>query len=184
MANSLELLPLKASDPRNAQAAMSRFAGKLAFQDVMQRYQGGSAKRVSVLGTGSAGMGAALAAKELGLPVQMFGRREQYRELVESYGIQYHVLPDKNQSTFINGYLSLHNLSLILSINQVKPLLILSCCLTLMGLSALYGRLIASKNLFWANNKYTGSSMLIISRTLVMLFLSFSHPLKQVSYSF
>ena len=102
---SLELLPLAGNDPRSAQAAMSRFAGRLAFQDAHARYQGSWLKRVSVFGTGPAGMSAALAAKELELPVQLFGRREAYRQKVEALGIRYQLLPSEFTLDFVRAHL-------------------------------------------------------------------------------
>lgn len=48
--------------------------------------------------------------QKLELPVQMIGRREDYQELIESYGIQYYVLPEKNQTAFLNNYLSLETI--------------------------------------------------------------------------
>jgi NAD(P) transhydrogenase subunit alpha len=102
----LELLDLTADDPKNAQAAMSRFAGALALQDALQRYKGSLAKRVTILGTGPAGLSAAFAARDLGLSTQLFGRQERHRQAVESAGIIYHILPSTEQSSFIRQYLS------------------------------------------------------------------------------
>jgi NAD/NADP transhydrogenase alpha subunit len=102
---SLELLPLSADDPKNAQAAMSHMAGRLALQDAVNRYQGPLVKKVSVIGTGPAGLAAAFAAKELHLSVQLFGRKEQFRQLIEAAGIKYIVLPEHEPREFLGQYL-------------------------------------------------------------------------------
>ncbi len=103
---SLELLPLHADDPRNAQAAMSHFAGGLALQDALNHYQGFHPKKVTVIGTGPAGMGAALTARDLQLPTQLFGRREEIRKIAEKAGIIYYVLPENSSRDFLRQYLS------------------------------------------------------------------------------
>ena len=103
---SLELLDLTSDDPRNAQAAMSRFAGKLALQDALQRYQAALPKKVTVLGTGPAGLGAAFMARELNLPLQLFGRQERHRQSVEAAGIVYRILPATGKIEFIRKYLN------------------------------------------------------------------------------
>lgn len=102
---SLELLNIPADDERNAQSAMSRFAGKLALQDAVKRYKGSHPKRVSVFGTGPAGKSAALSAKAMHLPTQVFGRQEKYRKIFEDNGITYFVLPIKHQKKFIQNHL-------------------------------------------------------------------------------
>ncbi len=123
---SLELLHLKANDPRNAQAAMSRFAGRLALKDALARYQGKLPKRVSILGTGPAGLGAVYAACELQLPVQLFGRQERYRNEIEKQGIHYIVLPEKEQPAFIAQRLSHETLIIaaVRNIGEKPPILI------------------------------------------------------------
>lgn len=103
---ALELLQLASDDSRNAQAAMSRFAGELALYDALKHYQGSYPKKVLVIGAGPAGLSAAMAAKKLELPVQLFGRKEHYRKQVENAGIIYHVLPTENQRDFIRSYLA------------------------------------------------------------------------------
>ena len=102
---SLELLPLAANDPKNAQAAMSHIAGRLALKDAINRYQGSHAKNVTVIGTGPAGLAAAFAAKELHLHVQLFGRKEQFRQLAEEAEIDYYVLPEYEPREFLRQYL-------------------------------------------------------------------------------
>ena len=123
---SLELLHLSANDPKNAQAAMSRFAGRLALEDALKRYSGMLPRKVSIFGTGPAGLGAAYYAKGLSLSVQLFGRQERYREAIEKAGIAYLLLPEAGQSTFIRSHL--HDQTIILtavrSIGNKSPLLI------------------------------------------------------------
>lgn len=103
---ALELLHLTSDDPRNAQAAMSRFAGELALHDALKHYKGSLPKKVMVIGTGPAGLSAAITASKLQLPIQLFGRKEHYRKQVENAGIVYHVLPTENQRDFIRSYLA------------------------------------------------------------------------------
>lgn len=123
---SLELLLLTADDPKNAQAAMSHFAGRLALHDALNHYHGPFPKKVTVIGTGPAGMGAAFTARELQLPIQLFGRQEQYREKVEAAGITYYVLSHTNSLEFIRGHL--HDQTIIVTaarnIGKRSPLLI------------------------------------------------------------
>lgn len=103
---SLELLPLSADDPKNAQAAMSRFAGRLALKDALNHYQGTHLKKVTVIGTGPAGMEAALAARNLQLPVQFFGRQERFRQKMEELGMTYYVIPETHSQDFIRQHLA------------------------------------------------------------------------------
>lgn len=123
---SLELLPLTADDPKNAQAAMSHFAGRLALQDALNRYQGSLPKKVAVIGTGPAGIGAAFAARDLQLSVQLFGRQERFRQKAEETGITYYVLPESNSLDFIREHL--HDQTIIVTaarnIGKKSPLLI------------------------------------------------------------
>ncbi len=102
----LELLPLAADDPKNAQAAMSHIAGRLALKDALKHYQGSHNQKVTIIGTGPAGLAAAIEARKLNLPVQLFGRKEQYRQLVEVAGIKYFVLPEHEPREFLRKYLS------------------------------------------------------------------------------
>lgn len=131
---SLELLPLTADDPKNAQAAMSRFAGRLALQDALQHYQGTLTKKVTLLGTGPAALSAAFYARDLQLPVQLFGRQERYRQLIEAAGIIYYVLPEAEQTDFIRAHLT--NQTIIITaartIGQKAPLLIDTTSLTIL----------------------------------------------------
>lgn len=123
---SLELLHLSADDPKNAQAAMSRFAGRLALEDALRRYKGTLPKKVTVFGTGPAAWGAASYAKDLQLPIQLFGRQERYRQKAEAAGIVYHVLPEVDQGVFIRARLG--NETIIITaartIGKKAPLLI------------------------------------------------------------
>lgn len=117
---------MSSDDRRNAQAAMSRFAGELALLDALKHYEGTAAKKVTIIGTGPAGLSAALCARKLQLPVQLFGRKEQYRNKIESSGIEYHVLPIEKQCTFIHKYLT--NQTIIITaarvIGEKSPILI------------------------------------------------------------
>ena len=97
---------LSPNDPKNMQAAMSRIAGRLAFQDGLKRYNSEKPIRLTVIGTGPAAVSAALAARKIEMPVQVFGRREHYRAEFEAAGCIYHVLPDPpNQIKFIQQFL-------------------------------------------------------------------------------
>lgn len=123
---SLELLPLTADDPKNAQAAMSRFAGRLALQDALRRYQGRLPIKISIFGTGPAGLGAAFAATELQLPVQLCGRQEIHRKKLEEMGIVYHVLPKVNEGSYIRKHLTQETIIITAArnIGHSSPLLI------------------------------------------------------------
>jgi len=103
---SLELFKsLPQNDPRNVQAAMSRLAGRIALQDALKIYQEGQKIRVTVLGAGAASLSAAFEARRLGLPVQLFGRKEALRADLEKQGITYRLLPEQNAVPFIRSYL-------------------------------------------------------------------------------
>ncbi len=94
-------------DPKNAQAAMSRIAGRLAFHDALKHYQGDKPARLTVIGAGAAGISASLEALKYGVPVQLFGRREGQRAELEAAGITYSVLPEaEKQMDFIKSYLA------------------------------------------------------------------------------
>ncbi len=97
---------LSAQDPKNMQAAMSRIAGRLAFQDAKKRYIGEKPIKLTVLGTGPAAFSAAFEARKQGISVQLFGRQERYRAECDAKGIVYHVSPAfQNQARFIQPYL-------------------------------------------------------------------------------
>ena len=92
-------------DPKNAQAAMSRIAGRLAFQDALKHYNGKLPAKLTVIGTGPAAISAANEALKNHIPVQVFGRQEQHRTELEALGIAYYILPTKNPIEFIQQYL-------------------------------------------------------------------------------
>jgi len=94
-------------DPRNAQAAMSRIAGRLALHDALKHYKGDKLARLTVIGAGAAGISAALEAVKHHIPVQLFGRKESLRSEFEMKGITYHVLPEaEKQVDFIKSFLT------------------------------------------------------------------------------
>lgn len=94
-------------DSKNAQAAMSRIAGRLAFHDALKHYQGNKPTRLTVIGAGAAGISAALEALKYDVPVQLFGRKESQRTELEAAGITYYLLPEtENQLNFIKPYLA------------------------------------------------------------------------------
>ena len=97
---------LSIDDSKNMQSAMSRIAGRLAFQDGRGRYKGQDPVRLTVLGTGPAAFSAAYEARKYDVPVQVFGRQERYRADLQSAEIAYYVLPPQNQAAFIRAYLS------------------------------------------------------------------------------
>lgn len=96
---------LSVDDPKNAQAAMSRIAGRLAFCDALKHYQGDKPIRVAVIGSGAAGMSAAFEANQQGFPVQVFGRNERHYAVFSEADIAYHVLPSENPIEFIQTHL-------------------------------------------------------------------------------
>ncbi len=97
---------LSVNDPKNMQAAMSRIAGRLAFQDGLKRCNSESPVKLTVIGTGPAAFSAAFEAKKVGVPVQLFGRQERYRAELERAGILYRILPEPiSQVEFIRRYL-------------------------------------------------------------------------------
>jgi H+-translocating NAD(P) transhydrogenase subunit alpha len=97
---------LPITDPKNMQAAMSRIAGRLAFQDGLKYYKGEKPVKLTVIGTGPAAFSAIFEARKAGLPVQVFGRQERHQAELEAAGSLYHILPDPpNQIKFIRPYL-------------------------------------------------------------------------------
>lgn len=98
---------LSIDDPKNALAAMSRIAGRLAFKDALTRYKGNQPIKLTVIGTGPAAFSAAFEAVSDGIPVQVFGRKAHHRATLEAAGIIYHVIPNTEQQTnFIRPYLT------------------------------------------------------------------------------
>jgi alanine dehydrogenase len=75
------------NDQKNAQAAMSRIAGRLAFHDAVKLYQGEKPLNLVVIGAGAAGISAAKEAKNHKIPVQLLGRKESLRE-ESSFGLR------------------------------------------------------------------------------------------------
>jgi NAD(P) transhydrogenase subunit alpha len=97
---------LSINDPKNMQAAMSRIAGRLAFQDGLKRYNGEKSVKLTVIGTGPAAFSAAFEARKAGIPVQVFGKQERYRAELETAGIFYYTLPEPAKHIeFIRQYL-------------------------------------------------------------------------------
>lgn len=98
---------LSVDDPKNMQAAMSRLAGRLAFQDGLKHYVSEKPIKLTVIGTGPAAFSAVMEARKMGVPVQVFGRQERYRTEFEAVGVLYHLLPEPpHQVKFIHRYLS------------------------------------------------------------------------------
>ena len=94
-------------DPKNAQAAMSRIAGRLAFHDALKLYAGDKPVKLTVIGTGAAGISSALEAVKYGVPVQLFGRKENLRSNLEASGLTYQMIPaTTNEVSFIRPYLN------------------------------------------------------------------------------
>lgn len=97
---------LSINDPKNMQAAMSRIAGRLAFQDGLKRYNSENPIKLTVLGTGPAAFSGAFEARKASIPVQVFGRQERYRAELETAEILYRILPEpSSQIKFIRNYL-------------------------------------------------------------------------------
>ncbi|WP_226905661.1 hypothetical protein [Legionella antarctica] len=98
---------LSINDPKNAQSAMSRIAGRLAFQDAFKRYRGEQPVKLTVIGTGPAAISAALEALKHQVPVQVFGRKVQHKAELEASGMTYYVLPDADEEVnFIKPHLA------------------------------------------------------------------------------
>lgn len=99
---------LTIDDPKNAQAAMSRIAGKLAMHDALEHYHGEKPAFLTIIGAGAAGLSAAYEGLRCGISVQVFGRKESLRQEVESKGATYHVLPTDiaSQIKFIRAHLT------------------------------------------------------------------------------
>ena len=97
---------LSINDPKNMQAAMSRIAGRLAFQDGLKYYSSENPVKLTVIGTGPAAFSAIFEARKASIPVQVFGRQERYRTELEAAGIIYHILPEPTSRVkFIRNYL-------------------------------------------------------------------------------
>lgn len=94
-------------DSKNAQAAMSRIAGRLAYHDAIKHYTGSDPIKLTVMGAGAAGISAAMEARKYGISVQVFSRNEYHRTELEKAGIKFFVLPvaDK-QISFIQSFLT------------------------------------------------------------------------------
>lgn len=98
---------LSVDDPRNMQGAMSRMAGRLAFQDALRHVASEKPPKLTVLGTGPAAVNAVLEANKFGLPVQVFGKQEKYRSSFEALGALYILIPENaDQAEFIRQHLS------------------------------------------------------------------------------
>ena len=94
-------------DPKNAQAAMSRIAGRLAFHDAVTLYKGEKPLNLIVIGAGAAGVSAAKEAKKHNIPVCLLGRKESVRSELESAGITYQLIPQStNEVNFMRPYLT------------------------------------------------------------------------------
>lgn len=97
---------LSINDSKNAQAAMSRIAGRLSYYDALKQYQGNKPIRLTVLGAGAAGISAAMEAVNHNIPVQIFSRNEVHRQQLEKAGVKYFVLPESDkQISFIQTHL-------------------------------------------------------------------------------
>jgi H+-translocating NAD(P) transhydrogenase subunit alpha len=103
---------LSIHDPKNAQAAMSRIAGRLALHDALKHYRGKKNIILTVIGAGAAGLSAAFEGLKCGIKVQVFGRREALRKELEAAGASYYVLPETTieQIHLIRSYLTESNI--------------------------------------------------------------------------
>lgn len=98
---------LSIHDPKNAQATMSRIAGRLAFQDALKHYRSELPARLTVIGTGPAATSAAFEARKHNVPVQVFGRQAHHRTELEAGGITYYLLPEaEKQVSYIQSHLA------------------------------------------------------------------------------
>ncbi|HHT9776945.1 TPA: hypothetical protein ACT9HO_001582 [Legionella pneumophila] len=114
---------LSIGDPKNAQAAMSRIAGRLAFYDALKHYKGQKPLQLTVIGAGALGISAALEGIKYGIPVQLFGRKESMRKEFEAAGITYYVLPvaTEEQLVFIKPHLKEATLTITAARVPGKP---------------------------------------------------------------
>jgi NAD(P) transhydrogenase subunit alpha len=99
-------------DNKNAQAAMSRIAGRLGLHDALKHYQGKHPIKLAVIGAGAAGLSSAYEAIKHNISVQVFGRKESLRNELEAAGIAYFVLPEsiEEQQSYIRNYLPENNI--------------------------------------------------------------------------
>lgn len=99
---------LSIHDSKNAQAAMSRIAGRLALHDALNHYHGQKPKTLTVIGAGAAGLSAAYEGLNCGIPVQIFGRNKTLKSKLEAAGISYYVLPETTteQVNFLRAHLT------------------------------------------------------------------------------
>lgn len=94
------------NDPKNAQAAMSRIAGRLAFHDALKHYKGENPIKLTVLGAGALGISSAMEAVKHNVPVQIFSRSAMHRAELEGVGVKYFILPEHDkQIDFIQSHL-------------------------------------------------------------------------------
>lgn len=103
---------LSIDDPKNAQAAMSRIAGRLALHSALKYYRGEKPITLIVIGSGSAGLSAAFEGLKCGITVKVFGRKEALQHELEAAGIGYFILPETpiEQVNFIRAHLVEANL--------------------------------------------------------------------------
>lgn len=99
-------------DSKNAQAAMSSIAGRLAFHDALKHYREEKNITLTIIGTGAAGLSAAYEGLKCGVKVQVFSRKETLRKELEEAGATYYALPKTiiEQISFIRPYLAGSNI--------------------------------------------------------------------------
>ncbi|MGQ3890216.1 hypothetical protein ACQUW5_14470 [Legionella sp. CNM-1927-20] len=103
---------LSIHDKKNAQAAMSRIAGRLALKDALKHCNREKNITLTIIGAGAAGLSAAFEGIKYGIKVQIFGRKEGLRKELEAAGATYYVLPEtvNEQKQFIKAYLNDSNI--------------------------------------------------------------------------
>lgn len=99
---------LSIHDSKNAQAAMSRIAGRLALHDALKHRGEEKSRKLTILGAGASGLSAAFEGLKCGMEVHLFARKETLRSELETAGADYYVLPETivEQRQFIRPYLT------------------------------------------------------------------------------
>ncbi len=168
---SFDLLKIPIDDPKNAQAAMSRIAGRLALQHALKTYQGDKPIKITVIGPGAAGLSAAFEAAKHKIPVQMFGRNERHRLQLEPLGIKYYLLPSdtNDQIVFIRQYLAEQTILIAAARSSGKkaPLLIDEQSLSLLPRNAVIVDLAISNGGNVAGSKHDSTIRLEDGKSLI-----------------
>lgn len=94
---SLDQLKLTAEDPMSVLAAMSKLAGKLAFDEACKLCKRSDMHRAVVLGVGAVGKAAISTALQKGFSVLAVGTSERGRSEIEQMGAEYAAIPSVDE---------------------------------------------------------------------------------------